>query len=36
MVSLLAISAAEDVIDGAFIFDSALSRHGLILPSFNL
>jgi hypothetical protein len=36
MVSLLAITAAKDVIDGHFIFDSALWWHELILPSFNL
>jgi hypothetical protein len=36
MVSLLAITAAKDVIDGHFIFDSALWWHELILPLFNL
>jgi hypothetical protein len=30
------MAAAEDVMDGAFIFDSALSWHGLILASFDL
>jgi hypothetical protein len=36
MVSLLEIAAAEEVIDGPFLFDSELSWHGLILPSLPL
>jgi hypothetical protein len=36
MMSLLAIAATDDVIDGPFLFDSALSWHELILPSFSL